>query len=323
MIINSVSGPICTEQLGITLMHEHIVCYSHSMYAAFGEKWFAKEKLIEIAAAQLRMARQKYHIDTIVDGTPVNLGRNIRLLSEVARKSGVNIIASSGMYYTEEPFLTGKSPELLAEFFVDECANGIEGTNILPGILKCATDWPGITPINKMLLETMAIVQHETGLPLFAHSFPKMRVGLEQLNLFEKNNVDISRVIIGHSGDSFDIVYLEELLKRGCYIGMDRFRHSMGEENISCRMDTICILAEHGWMDKMFLSHDYTSYIDFRNNRWEDTAKSDYLNLESDFTYIHREIIPELKKRGFREQDIDKLMIDNPRHFFEGKAGTM
>ena len=104
MMVNTVLGPVAAEALGQTLMHEHITCADWSMRMNFGDKFLQYDKLVEMAAGQLKKLKE-YGVTTFVDGTAVNLGRDIHLLRDVAQKSGMNIVASSGFYYQEEAWL--------------------------------------------------------------------------------------------------------------------------------------------------------------------------------------------------------------------------
>ena len=84
---------------------------------------------------------------TVVDGTPVNLGRDIRLIREVARRTGLNFIASTGFYYQEEPWLYFRDEEEIYDLLMGDCADGISGTDSKPGILKAGVGRGGLTPL--------------------------------------------------------------------------------------------------------------------------------------------------------------------------------
>ena len=193
--VNTVLGEVEVTQMENVLSHEHIVCCSHAMKLAFGDKWFNTEELISIASELLKKAKDECGINTIIDGTPVNLGRDIKLMQEISKRTGVNIIPSTGLYYTEDYFLTYKSAELLSSFFIDECLNGINGTNIKPGFLKCATNNAGVTPLNEKSLITMSIVQRETNLPLFSHNCHEKKTAYKQIDIFEKKMLILIRLL--------------------------------------------------------------------------------------------------------------------------------
>lgn len=317
MEINSVLGKISTEELGYTLMHEHVVCVDWSARMCFKDRWIERDKAVEIAVGQLKRA-MSYGVKTIVDGTAVNIGRDIGLIREVAEKSGMNIIASTGFYYQEDPYLLKKPAEMIIDLLLEECDRGIEGTGILPGIIKTAADKNGVNDYIKKMIKVSSEVHKHTNLPIFAHSSVFMKTGSLQQDEFEKNGVDLSRVIIGHSGDTNDIEYLESILKRGSYIGMDRFGLDYFNP-LEERCKTICELAKRGWLDRMVLSHDFSSYLDWGDRSWEKTKNADYFHLDLDYSYVHRKAIPILLEMGLTEDDINVMMVENPRRFFEGK----
>ena len=147
--INTVLGEIDSDLLGETLFHEHVINYNPSFYQAFGEKWFSREKVIDRAVTLFKQAKEECGVKTIIDATTIDLGRDIEIIKEVAEKSCVNILVSSGVYCNEEAFLYGKTPEKLAKLFIEECEAGIGTSRIKPAILKCATGKNGITEINE------------------------------------------------------------------------------------------------------------------------------------------------------------------------------
>lgn len=317
MMINSVLGKMSTDDLGTVLMHEHVICIDWAARMCFRDRWFERDKVIEIAVGQLKKAKE-YGIDTIIDGTAINLGRDIELIKEVSEKSGVNIIASTGIYFQEEPYLMGKPIDWLKDLFLEECERGIEGTGILPGFIKSATDKYGITDLNKKLIYVASEVQKKTNLPIFAHSSIWQETGPKQQDEFERNGVDLRRVIIGHSGDSNDINYLESIMKRGSFIGMDRFGDD-AKNSLENRVNTIYELVQRGWIHQMVLSHDYSAYIDWGTHSWQNTKEADWMNLDVDYTYVHRKAIPMLLEKGLTQKDIDILTKENPKNFIEGK----
>ena len=114
-------------------------------------------------------------------------------------------------------------PEIMTDMFVGDITEGIAGTGIKAAILKCATDEPGVTPGVERVLRAVAQAHRQTGVPISTHTHAATRRGLEQQRIFAEEGVDLSRVVIGHCGDTTDIGYLEELIGNGSYIGMDRF----------------------------------------------------------------------------------------------------
>ena len=107
--------------------------------------------------------------------------------------------------------------------FVRDMTTGIADTGVKAGILKCATDRLGVTTDIDRILRATAKAHRMTGVPISTHTYARGKVGLDQQRIFREEGVDLSRVVIGHSGDTTDLDYLEELIRNGSYIGMDRF----------------------------------------------------------------------------------------------------
>ena len=312
MKIQGVQGAIDTEKLGFTLMHEHIMCANWAMRITFN-KWVDRESVISQATKSLLIAKQ-YGLKTIVDATPINLGRDISVLQEVAERTGVQLIASTGLYYTEEPFLTGWEPEKIAQLLMTEITDGIQGTSVKPGIIKCATDESGISEANRKLLKATALLHIDSGLPVTTHSSSMSKNGREQMKVLLGEGVDPSKLIIGHCGDATDLKYIELILASGCYVGLDRF----GLDNmcpIESRADTLISLCSKGYEKQIVLSHDYCSYIDW----WPmDVFSESKARVTPRWSYHHlmEDVFPYLRERGVSDSQISTMVTDNPKRVF-------
>ncbi len=260
-LVETMTGPISTAELGFTLMHEHIIVQSEGMANNFPGVWNRKAVLEK--ALEMLTALKAKGVDTIVDLTVLGLGRDIPLLLPVVRQAGIQVITATGLYtFNDLPtFFRNRDANEMADLFVGDILEGIQGTGIKAAILKCATDAPGVTPGVEKLLRAVARAHLRTGVPISTHTHAATRRGLGQQDLFESEGVDLTRVIIGHSGDSDDLGYLTELLDRGSYIGMDRFGLDifLPEEK---RIATIAKLCQMGWAERMVLSHDAMVYFD-------------------------------------------------------------
>jgi phosphotriesterase-related protein len=198
--------------------------------------------------------------------------------------------------------------------FVGDITEGIAGTGVRAAILKCATDEQGVTPDVELVLRSVAHAQRATGVPISTHTHARTKRGLEQQDVFESEGVDLSRVVIGHSGDTTDLAYLEEIMRRGSFIGMDRF----GIDPILSfddRVATVATLCERGHADQMVLSHDAACFIDLSPNIRTHLPNSHYL-------HISRDVIPALEKHGVSQGQIDQMLITNPRRIFDHPGGA-
>ena len=223
----TVLGDIHESDLGITLSHEHICCYSEYLYQMAGKSYLDKEQLITISSHYLKEIKEKYSLNTFIDCTPINIGRDITLLKEVSKKSGINIICSTGFYYTEDPLLYNASAELLAEYIVKDAKN------INAGIIKCAVENEEISEFNKKLLIASALAQKALKLPIVLHTNANNKNGLKALEILLSEGVKPQAITVGHLSDAEDLDYIKQIAAMGCFIGFDRLYGNYYEEYIS------------------------------------------------------------------------------------------
>ncbi len=316
--VPTVRGPLPTADLGVTLMHEHVFVLSPEIIANYPEGW-GDEEAREQAAVDKLNALKAIGVDTIVDPTVIGLGRYIPRIQRVAERTELNIVVATGVYtYNDVPMYFHFSgpgtaldgPEPMVDMFVRDITEGIAGTGVKAAILKCATDEPGITPGVERVLRAVAQAHRATGVPITTHTHAHTRRGLEQQRVFAEEGVDLSRVVIGHSGDTTDLDYLEELIAAGSYLGMDRF----GLDNIlpfEDRVDTVARMCERGHAGKMVLAHDASCYID-----WLPEAALPFVLPNWHFLHIHNDVLPALRQRGVSEEQITTMLVDNPRAIF-------
>ena len=307
--INGVLGPIDTADLGFTLMHEHILIAQWSMRQAFAS-WYDHDAHVAYTVGELLAAKER-GVKTIVDLTPINLGRDIHVIHECAEKAEMQVVAATGFYWTEEPWILGWEIDRLVELLVADIEQGIQGTGRKAGIIKCATDHLGGTEINRKLLTIAARVHRATGVPISTHTSVQHESGYVQQEVFEAEGVDLSRVVIGHCGDTEDLDYLEKLLAKGSFIGMDRFGIDMILPTKQ-RVGTIAALCERGSAERMVLSHDACCHIDFFPNEMVKAAAPKW-----NFRHIPDEVVPALREAGVSDGQIDEMTTGNPRRIFE------
>jgi phosphotriesterase-related protein len=306
--VNGVLGPIDADELGFTLMHEHILIANWSMRQSFAD-WLDLDAHAERATGEVRSARA-LGVKTIVDLTPINLGRDIHVIREVAERAEAQVIAATGFYYHEEPWMAGWEADRLVEFLLRDIERGIQGTDSKAGIIKAATAEAGVTRANKKTLQVAARLQKASGVPISTHTTPANRSGLAQQDVFEEEGVDLSRVVIGHCGDTADLDYLETVLRRGSSIGMDRFGLDMILP-MKERVVTIAELCRRGWAERMVLSHDACCHIDFFPPGLPMPPKWNY-------RHICEDVIPALREEGVPEAQIRAMTVDNPRRLLAG-----
>jgi phosphotriesterase-related protein len=300
-------------------MHEHVFVLSPEIMQNFPEGWGDEERRISTAVSRLNELKSR-GVDSIVDLTVIGLGRYIPRIRRIAEQTDINIIVATGVYtYNEVPMyfhfqgpgteLGG--PEFMTEMFVKDIEEGIADTGVKAAILKCATDRQGVTPGVERVLRAVAQAHRRTGVPISTHTHAATERGLEQQYIFEEEGVDLSRVVIGHSGDTTDIDYLENLIARGSYIGMDRFGLDVllpFEE----RVNTVADMCRRGHAGRMVLSHDAACF-----NDWLPEAALPSVLPNWHYLHIHNDVIPALKERGVTDEQLHLMLVENPRKFFE------
>ena len=312
--INSVLGPLDTADLGFTLTHEHMMTASAGILQTYPELYGDFDKLTEQVALTLTEARDG-GVRTIIDLSTMDLGRNVRLLADLSRRTGVNIIAATGIWRDIPRTLWSRTPDQIAPLFVREIEQGIEGTGIKAGIIKVANDAEGVTPEGEIILRAAARAAKQTGVRISTHSYAPNRVGEQQVAIFEDEGFDLNRVYIGHSNDSTDLGYLQGLLARGAWLGLDRHQTSTPVgPNWEGRAETAAALIKAGHGDRLMVSHDWSV---LGVSRTSDRMLSRTYNPDG-WLFAKRKLFPRLLELGVSQAQIDLLNNDNPRRFLGG-----
>ncbi|HXO34881.1 MAG TPA: hypothetical protein VN901_21290 [Candidatus Acidoferrales bacterium] len=316
--VQTARGPVDSSQLGTALMHEHIFVLDTEIQQNYPEEWGSEEKRVADAVTRLNDLKSR-GVDTIVDLTVLGLGRCIPRILRVAKQTGLHIIVATGIYtYRDLPFYfhlrkpdgtSGSEP--LTEMFVRDIREGIADTGVKAGILKCCTDEPGLTPDVERVLRAIAHAHRQTGVPISTHTHAGLRRGLDQQRIFREEGVDLTRVVIGHSGDTTDLDYLEELIRNGSYIGMDRFGVDVILD-FESRVNTVATLCERGHADRMVLSHDAMCFW-----HWLPESVVRSALPKWNYLHIHADVLPALRRKGVGEEQLHMMLVENPRRIFE------
>jgi len=316
--VQTVRGPVDALSLGPTLMHEHVFVRSLEIERNWPTGWDPETKVAEAARRLSELAEAG--VGAIVDLTVPGLGRDVELVERVAERVPLSIVAATG-YYTYDTlphFFDGRIPALrssgvdaLDDFFLHDVTEGIAGTGVRAGMLKCAVDEPGITPGVERVLRAVSRVHRQTGVPITVHTHAASRRGLEVQRVLSEEGVDLSRVVIGHSGDSTDLEYLTALMDAGSVIGMDRFGVDVYCSTAD-RVETVAQLCQADRADQMVLSHDASCHFDWYEPELVAAATPNWHYL-----HISRDVIPALLERGVTEPQITTMMVDVPRRVLD------
>jgi phosphotriesterase-related protein len=311
--VETARGPVDVTSLRTTLMHEHVFVLNEEIRQNYPGDW-DEDTRVAHAAAQLNKAVAA-GISTIADATVIGLGRDIGRIKRVAALTAMNIIVATGLYtFHDVPFyfrrrsrrttVSGEDP--MTEMFCSDLTEGIAGTGVRAAFLKCAVDEPGLTRGVERVLRAVARTHVLTGAPVTVHTHPATRNGLDVIRVLTLEGADLTKVVIGHSGDSKDPDYLAEVADFGCLLGMDRFGIGVSP-SLERRADVIAALCQRGYADRIVLSHDTACFIDWYPH---DEAKA------GNYTYIHEQVLPALAERGVTSEQIEAMLVANPQRYF-------
>ena len=314
--LNTVLGPLEATDLGFTLSHEHVGTNAAGLRHTYPE-FIDRAGIIEQSTAALKEAYAE-GLRTIVDVSTFDLGRDIAMIAEVARQSGVNIVVATGNHLAVPRPFGDVSPDVIAPMYVREVEEGIEDSGVKAAVIKVASDRGGITPPQEVVLRAAARAHLQTGAPISTHTWSPDRVGEQQVAILEEEGADLTRVYIGHSNDDTDLDYLLGLLEKGVWLGLDRYPGGRipGTPDWEQRTEVAKKLMDAGYTERIMLSHDYS--VPKARNGAEVQEERRRANPDG-YNFISRHVLPRLMELGASEQDIHQITVENPRRFFVGE----
>lgn len=317
--VQTVTGRVAAEALGRTLVHEHVLVGFPGWDLDALAPRFVRAEAMARAVDQLQELRG-LGVGTFVDPCPMDLGRDVEFLAEVAQKSGMQIVCTTGAYFEAEGIthtFRHLPVEDIAAIYIKEITEGIGETGIRAGAVKIATGAHRISEYERKLVQAGARAARETGVPLISHT-QEASCGHDQIDLVTGEGVPANRLLVGHSDGIDDPDYHRALAERGAFVGFDRFGITLIVPD-EVRVKNVIALARAGYGKNILLSHDSISCWQGRPvpfaNRYEDV-----LVMLPDWrpTTILKKIVPQLREGGLDQTDIDTMLVDNPRRFFTG-----
>ena len=313
--VQTVQGPVAGEELGVVLAHEHVRFRDEAVAAEWPDRYDAQAEL-DAALVAVEAAKSR-GVQTIVDPTAMFGGRDVRFMKRVADQTGVRIIACTGIYsYDYLPhYFENRDIDVMAAHFVADLQAGVQGTTIRAAFLKCAADAPGLTEHVEKIHRAVARASVQTGAPIMAHSMPALPTGPRQVEIFEQEGVDLGRVQIAHCGDTDDVGYIEQLIDRGVYVGLDRYGLEMFLP-IDKRNATAAELLRHGHAERLMISQDYCATIDWFPAEAEAVFESQGAIRNWSMTLVFDEVVPTLREQDVMDdQTFNTVFVENPRRW--------
>ena len=322
--VNTITGPVDVNELGVTYMHEHLFLLDPQMQHYWpGYQGWDEDEYVNKTRTALTELNTVHGVRTVVDPTVPGLGRNVRAIARASEGTGINLILATGWHLRENlpdlfsiPFddPDAKAAALQA-LFMRDFEEGMEGTSIKPGVIKCTTMQAGVTPDIEALLRASARTHLATGLPIITHTDPHNRSGLLQQAIFAEEGVDMDAVVIGHCNQATELSYLLELLDNGTLIGFDQFGFAGPDASLDAQLDNLAELCRRGHSPRIVLSNDRLMFQDLFPSEMLGMAWPD-ADVERPFGQIHTQVLPGLRDRGVSESQITDMLTEAPRAYF-------
>lgn len=258
-----------------------------------GTGYLDKKELVRTASAYLKELKAKYGLTTFVDCTPVNIGRDVEVLRQVAEQTEMNLVCSTGFYYTDEPVLSAASSDRLCKYMVEDALS------VNAGVIKCAVEAEQVGPFQEKVLRACARVHLHLGLPIVLHTNANNKNARKALEIMISEDVKPDTVTVSHLSDTDETEYIGEIADCGCFIGLDRLHGNTSEAYISKTVQKIKKLCEEGYEDRIVLSHDTMFFNGFE--------ASPAMDASPRFSYCFEHILPELPA-----QTAEQIMVSNP-----------
>jgi phosphotriesterase-related protein len=296
-----VTGPIAAGDLGVTLMHEHVLVdfigasgVSRSRYDADAAFTTALPHLKQAATLGCR---------TLVECTPAYLGRDVQLLRRLSDASGVHILSNTGFYGAAKdkhvpPFAFTEAADELANRWIREAERGIDGTSIKPAFMKIGVDDAPLSDIDAKLVRAAARTHRETGLPIASHT-GSGAAAMAEVDLLDAAGVPSTAFIWVHAQSERDQTFHVRAARRGAWVEFD----GISPSSLARHLELVQRMKAEGLLNHVLVSHDAG---------WYHVGEPGGGQFRP-YTTLFTDFIPGLKGAGFSDAEVRQLLVDNPR----------
>jgi phosphotriesterase-related protein len=302
--IMTVNGEIPAGQMGLSLIHEHVMV-DFIGAAEVSPKRYKREEVFSKVLPYLKQVKE-LGCQTFVECTPAYLARDPLLLKQLADATGLQILTNTGYYGARNdeclpPHAFTETADQLAQRWIQEFREGIEGTGIRPGFIKIGVDEGKLSDIDRKLVQAAARTHLQTGLTIAVHT-GKATGAMEELEVLKAEKVHPGAWIWVHAQAEQDMSYHVKAAKQGGWISLD----GLGWDNEGRHVEMVTHLKKQGLLNRVLVSHDAGWY------RVGEPGGGKFQSFDRLFT----EFVPAIKQKGFTQKDIDQLLIQNPREAF-------
>jgi len=297
MKVRTICGDVVPDALQCTLAHEHLLVHT---IRNLDRKYLQEfNRRIYRALAELK----KYRCNALIEVTPIMASRDPFLWREVAERSGLHIIASTGAYVEEDipRQLRRLDEDALVELMIREIEEGMNETNLRAGVIKLASSPPSFHKHEKKMFQAAIRVQRQLGVPITTHA--PWVLG-EQMRFFLSHKADLEKVTLGHV-EACSWVEIKAAARSG--IGLT-FTNIGGEKEIpeEIIVQQVANLVRKGYVKQIMLSVDQALFV---------REKGLEYHFPCGYAHVFKSAVPKLLKAGVKAREVDQMLIDNPRRF--------
>jgi len=306
--VQTVTGPIPASDLGVTLMHEHIVTDLRAP-AQRRPGGYDPDAAFRVALPYLRELRDQ-GCESLVETTPLHIGRDLELLRRLSQVSGLNIIAATGIYGAADgkfipAYAHQESAEELAKRYIREWRRGVGTSGIRPGIIKTGVNQhTPLAAIEEKLVRAAALAHKATGLTVASHT-GSGSAALAQIDILKEMDVPLSSFIWVHAQNERDQRVHRAAARAGAWVEFDGISQKSLEWHVGC----VVAMAEADLLDRTLVSQDAG---------WYQPGEKGGGNYRG-YTLLFREFLPRLRRSGLSDTEIDQLLVKNPRSALTGR----
>ncbi|MEB2784796.1 phosphotriesterase family protein [Algoriphagus persicinus] len=303
-LINTVTGSISVDSMGITLIHEHMLVDFIGADSVSPERYNREEVIAKVLPYLLEV--KKYGVKTIFDCTPSYLAKDPMLLKKLSEQSGIQIITNTGFYGAVDnkylpDFAFNETAEELADRWIEEFEYGIGDTEIKPGFIKISVnEEKPLREIDAKLVIAAGITHQKTGLQIASHT-GTWATASQEVVILQEMGIEPSAFVWVHAQAEQDFQNYLSAAKMGVWISLDGIGWSLDEY-----LDRLFFAKENGFLDQVLISHDAG---------WYDPAKPNGGEFQP-FTNIFEKLMPALNVKGFTASDWEILLVENPKQAF-------
>jgi len=300
-VVQSVSGPIAADRLGITLMHEHVLV-DFTGPREVSPSRYDPDQAFKVALPHLVKVRE-LGCESVLECTPAYIGRDVRLLQRLADASGLHILTNAGYYgAANDKYLPlhafTETADRLAARWVREAEHGIDGTPIRPGFMKIGVDEAPLSDVDAKLVRAAAIAHRATGLSIASHTTTGA-AAMAEIELLDRAGVSADAFIWVHAHNERDTSFHTRAAKAGAWVEFD----GVAEDSISRHVELVQQMKTAGLLGHVLLSHDAGWYHVGEPGGGEFRP----------YTTLFTKLIPALADAGITKEEVRRMLVENPR----------